>query len=100
MLRNTPEASTARKWQNWDLNQSWGSDRDRGGGESEGGVEGEEERDLATPRLCCAVSFLPSVVKSRVDGRDPQDCMHRVGFGFLRSCCELLARWHLCLVYL
>ena len=54
----------------------------------------------AGPGLCCAVSFLPSVVKSRVDGRDPQDCMHRVGFGFLRSCCELLARWHLCLVYL
>lgn len=31
------------------------TDRDREG-ESEGGVEGEEERDLATPRLCCAVS--------------------------------------------
>ena len=32
------------------------TDRDRGGGESEGRVGGEKEADMAIPRLCCAVS--------------------------------------------
>ena len=37
---------------------------------------------MAGPGLWCGVSFLPSVVKSRVDGRDPKIACTGLALGF------------------